>query len=130
MKITRAIAPAAALSMAAILMATASPAMAKDGRITTSGACSSSGTWKLKASPEDGRIEVEAEVDTNRNGQSWNWTMTHNGGGAIRGKGVTRAPSGSFEVRRVLGNLSGRDTFAFTAQRAGTNQVCRGIIRF
>jgi hypothetical protein len=128
MKTTRAIAPAA-IALTAILMTTAAPAMAKDGRVTASGSCSSSGAWKLKASPEDGRIEVEAEVDTNRNGQKWAWTMTHNGGGAVRGTGTTRAPSGSFEVRRVLGNLAGTDTFAFTAQRVGSSQVCRGIVR-
>jgi hypothetical protein len=128
MKTTRAIAPAA-IALTAILMTTAAPAMAKDGRVTASGSCSNSGTWKLKASPEDGRIEVEAEVDTNRNGQKWAWTMTHNGGGAVRGTGTTKAPSGSFEVRRVMSNLAGTDTFAFTAQRVGTSQVCRGIVR-
>jgi hypothetical protein len=129
MKITRTFAPAA-LAMTAILVATAAPAMAKDGRVTSSGSCTGAATWTMKASPENGRIEVEAEVDSNRNGQAWAWTMTHNGAGAIHGTGTTRAPSGSFEVRRVLGNLGGQDTFAFTARRTGTNQICRGILHF
>lgn len=128
MKTTRALAPAA-IALTAILMTTAAPAMAKDGRVTASGSCSASGTWKLKASPEDGRIEVEAEVDTNRNGQKWAWTMTHNGGGAVSGRGTTMAPSGSFEARRVLSNRAGTDTFAFTARRVGTGQLCRGTVR-
>jgi hypothetical protein len=130
MNTTRALAVPAALAVTAILVTGAGPAMAKDGRVTAAGSCSSSGTWKLKASPENGRIEVEAEVDTNRNGQRWAWTMTHNGGGAVRGTSTTQAPSGSFEVRRVMSNAAGTDTFAFTAQRTGTSQVCRGIVRF
>lgn len=127
MKTTRALA-SGAIALTAILMTSAAPAMAKDGRVTASGSCTS-GTWKLKASPEDGRIEVEAEVDTNRNGQRWAWTITHQGSAAVRGTGTTRAPSGSFEARRVLSNLAGTDTFAFTARRAGTSQLCRGIVR-
>lgn len=56
--------------------------------------------------------------------------MTHNGSGAIRGAATTKAPSGSFEVRRVLVNFAGQDTFAFTATRRGTSQVCRALVRF
>jgi hypothetical protein len=130
MNIARALAPAAAVTLTAVLIGSAAPAMAKDGRITSSGACSSGATWKMKASPENGRIEVETEIDSNRNGQVWAWTLTHNGGGALRGTGTTKAPSGSFEVRRVLGNQAGTDTFALTATRKGTSQVCRAQIRF
>jgi hypothetical protein len=129
MNITRVLAPAA-VAMTAILVAGAAPAMAKDGRVTSSGSCSSAGAWKLKASPEDGRIELEGEVDTNRNGQAWHWVISHNGSQAASGHTTTRAPSGSFEVRRVLSNRRGTDTFVFQARRTGTQQVCRGVIRF
>lgn len=130
MHITRALAPAAALALSAVLVTAAAPAMAKDGRITTSGGCGSGTVWKMKASPDDGRIEVEAEIDSNRSGQVWAWTLTHNGAGALRGTGTTRGASGSFEVERKLGNFAGQDTFAFTAKRNGTTQVCRALVRF
>lgn len=129
MTTTRALAPAGA-ALVAVLLATAAPAVAKDGDVVTRGSCSSAASWKMKASPEDGRVEVESEIDSNRNGQTWRWVLTHNGAVAGRGHSTTRAPSGSFEVRRVRSNLKGTDTFAFTAQRIGTRQICRAVVRF
>jgi hypothetical protein len=126
---TRALAPAG-VALAAVLLSTAAPAVAKDGDVIARGSCSSAATWKMKASPEDGRIEVESEIDTNRNGRTWRWVLSHNGAVAARGYSTTRAPSGSFEVRRVLSNRAGTDTFAFTAQRPGTSQICRAVVRF
>ncbi len=35
--------------------------------------------WKLKLSPENGRIEVEFEIDQNINGQIWNVRLKRNG---------------------------------------------------
>ena len=102
----------------------------RDGDVRTSGACQGVAHWKLKASPEDGRIEVEGEVDSNVSGQTWRWTLTHNGKAAGSGTRKTAGRSGSFEVRRVAGNWSGRDTFVFRAQRPGTQQICRGTVRF
>ena len=113
-----------------MLSAAVAPAVAKDGDVRRSGSCSPSGTWKVKASPEDGRIEVEGEVDSNRNGQKWYWSIRHNGPIVAHGQRRTVAPSGSFEVRRVLANRAGTDTFVFTARRAGSQQVCRGTVRF
>ena len=43
------------------------------------GNCSGSSDWKLKLSPEDGRIEVEFEVDSNVAGQTWQVRLTKNG---------------------------------------------------
>jgi hypothetical protein len=126
---TRVLAPAG-VALAAVLLSTAGPAVAKDGDVVTRGSCSGAATWKMKAGPEDGRIEVEAEIDSNRNGQTWRWVLSHNGSVAARGSSTTRAPSGSFEVRRVLADLAGTDTFAFTAQRPGTSQICRAVVRF
>ena len=100
MSTTRVLAPVIALA-SAVLLTTAAPALAKDGDVRTSGACQGVATWKMKASPEDGRIEVEAEVDSNRIGQTWNWTLFHNGNVASRGTSTTAGRSGSFEVRRV-----------------------------
>ena len=106
------------------------PALAKDGDVIRVGSCSGSADWKLKASPEDGRIEVEAEVDSNRNGQVWRWRLVHNGSISARGRSKTHAPSGSFEVRRVLVNLQGTDRIRFVARHPASGQVCRGTVRF
>ena len=126
---TRILAPTVALAAAVLL--TSTPALAKDGDVRTSGTCQGGAEWKLKASPEDGRIEVEGEVDSNRVGQTWNWTLRR-GNGTLVGSGTrkTAGRSGSFEVRRVAGNWSGTDTFVFRAQRPGTQQICRGTVRF
>ena len=71
---------ALAVLMIGGLTATA-PASAKDGdgRVIVRGDCSKRADWKLKAKPDDGRMEVELEVDVNRVGQSWTWTLRSNG---------------------------------------------------
>src|SRR4051812_35383390 len=62
MRVNRAfVAPAAVAMTAVMLSAGVAPAVAKDGDVRRSGSCSPSGHWKVKASPEDGRIEVEGE---------------------------------------------------------------------
>ena len=87
------------------------------------------GRWKLKVGPEDGRLEVEGEVDSNRNGQTWRWSILHNGSLSASGTRTTRAPSGSFEVRRTVVNLRGTDTLTFRARNPRTGEQCRGIVR-
>ena len=58
-------ASAATLSTVALLPATAHAKGDDDGRVQRSGSCVT-GVWKLKAKPDDGRLEVEFEIDTNR----------------------------------------------------------------
>lgn len=117
-------------ALALSLTMTATPALANDGDVIRRGSCSGTADWKLKASPEDGHIEVEGEVDSNHNGQVWRWRIVHNGTISARGKATTHAPSGSFEVRRVLVNLAGTDTIRFVARHLASDQVCRGTVRF
>ena len=122
---------AVAVVATASLVAVAAPAQAKGGDdIVRRGNCAASTDWKLKVGTDDGRLEVEGEIDSNRNGQSWNWSIQHNGSIAASGQRTTVAPSGSFEVRRVLANRAGTDTFVFTARRDGSQQLCRGTVRF
>jgi hypothetical protein len=116
-----------ALSVPVGLVAPAS-ASGGGGDVRTSGACSGSAHWKLKAKPDDGRIEVEGEVDSNRSGQLWSWTFKHNGSISASGSKSTSGVSGSFEVRRRMANLAGTDHFVFRATHRG--QVCRGTIAF
>ena len=102
------------------------PATAGDDDVRRSGSCSGSSNWKLKLSPENGALEVEFEVDQNVNGDTWRVTMRHDGTRFFRGRRVTQAPSGSFEVRRVEGNHSGTDHFTARARNLSTDEVCRG----
>ncbi len=103
---------------------------AKDGDIIRRGECTARSDWKLKLSPEDDRIEVEFEVDQNRNGQRWNVKLKRNGNVFWRGVRTTKAPSGSFTVRRLSSNGPGVDRIAARAKNPRTGEVCRGVTRF
>ena len=120
---------ALALSSAFVVVA-ATPASAKDGDVIRRGSCSASSDWKLKASPEDGRIEVEGEVDSNVVGQTWRWRMLHNGTVSAKGTATTTGPSGSFDVRRLMVDAAGTDTIGWRATNPATGEVCRGSLRF
>ena len=116
--------------VATTLVAAPMTASAKDGDIIRQGSCTARSDWKLKLSPENGRIEVEFEVDQNRNGQKWNIKMKRNGNVIWRGARTTRPPSGSFEVRRVTRNGAGAERIVVRARNASTGEVCRGFARF
>jgi hypothetical protein len=96
------------------------------GGVRASGACSMTGTWKLKAKNDDGALEVEAEVDTNRVGQHFTWRITDDSVRVAHGTAVTVAPSGSFAVNRHIANRAGTDKIAFRAVN-GSN-VCAGSV--
>src|SRR5207253_9017863 len=101
---------AAAGLLAAGIFAAAPHAFASGGGgITTEGSCSGASTWKLKLSPENGRLQVEFEVDENVIGDTWNVRMKDNGTVFFRGQAVTKGPSGSFEVRKVTADRPGTD---------------------
>jgi hypothetical protein len=119
----------AALTLPVALVAPAAASHGGGGDdVRTSGGCSGSAHWKLKAKPDDGRIEVEGEIDSNRSGQVWHWKFKHNGSVSARGTKTTGGPSGSFEVKRRMANLAGKDHFVFRAEHR--HQVCRGTISF
>jgi hypothetical protein len=111
---------------ALVLAGAATPASAKDGDVIREGACSARSDWKLKLSREDGRIEVEFEVDQNVRGDAWRVRIRHDGSTFVKGRRVTRGPSGSFEVRAVERNRAGRDVFRGRAVNARTGEVCSG----
>ena len=123
---------AAALSVVATF-AVALPATASHGGgrddVRTSGSCSASSSWKLKAKPDDGRIEVEFEVDSNRNGQTWTTAISDQGVRIFTGSRVTKAPSGSFSVEIKTRNRASTDTFVAKARNPRTGELCTGRIR-
>src|SRR3954470_10977305 len=101
------------LTLSAVVAAAAlapTTALAKHGGgddTSARGSCTKSSASKLKLSADDGRIETEFEVDQNRNGVRWRVTLSRNGKRVVSTRAITRAPSGSFEVRRMLSNGPG-----------------------
>jgi hypothetical protein len=118
------------LALAVFSIAVAPPALARDGDVIRRGACSGASTWKLKLSPENGKIEVELEVDQNRVGDTWRVRMRHDGEIFFSGRRTTKAPSGSFEVRRVEPNRAGDDGFRARARNLRTGELCVGRATF
>ena len=112
------------------LGATVAPAAANDADVIRTGSCTGASDWKLKLSPENGKIEVEFEVDQNRNDRLWRVKIKQDGIKVWSGLRYTRAPSGSFEVRIVRPNTAGTDTFVGRAVNLNSGEVCRGVARF
>jgi hypothetical protein len=113
MSILRLTAIAAVAIAAATAFVPAAPA--KNGNPKARGTCTASSTSKLKVKIENGRIEVEFEVDQNRNGIPWKVTLRRNGTSLASITARTRAPSGSFTVRRVIANAPGADRITANA---------------
>ena len=122
------------LASGLLLMATAATAApaasANSGDVLATGSCSGAAHWKLKLSPENGRIAVEFEVDTNRIGKTWAVKIKRNGIVLASGTRVTKAPSGSFVFRTTVSNLAGPDTIVGRAVSLSSGQLCRGVAVF
>lgn len=113
----------------ALTVGLAPAALAGDDRgVERRGPCSGTSDWKLKAKPDNGRIEVEFEVDSNRVGQTWNVRLRDDGTLFFRGTRTTRPPSGSFEVRAFTRNRPGADVIVGRAVNPATGEVCRGSV--
>ena len=102
----------------------------KGREVIRQGSCAGTSDWKLKAKADNGRIEVEFEVDQNVAGDTWAVRLKDNGMVFFKGKRITQAPSGSFEVRRLTDNLAGTDHIVGTAMNLSTGEVCRGALNF
>ena len=119
---------AALVAMLALLASTAFASGHKGGRgIIKTGKCSASSHWKLKAKSDDGRIETEFEVDQNRVGKRWRVTIKRNGSTVFRSMRTTQAPSGSFDVHRLLAGGAGSRIVA-TAKSLSDGETCRAAI--
>lgn len=91
--------------------------------------CSKGSSVKLKASPEDGEVEVEGEVDSNVNRQEWGWSLLHDGLPSASGIAFTAGPSGSFEVEKLFAGGAGTHEFTFTATGPG-GETCTVSLTF
>jgi hypothetical protein len=109
----RSLIPLTLILFAAALLAVPA-AFAKQGPSRTiRGTCTQQSTSKLKLAHDDRGVEVEFQVDQNRNGVPWKVALRRNGHRVASLKAVTSAPSGSFEIRRVIagsGRISARAT--------------------
>jgi hypothetical protein len=119
--------PICLVATAALVAAPATPA--KDGDVLVRGTCTKASSSKLKLSPEDGRIEVEFEVDQNRNGVRWTVVLRRPARVVFRGAQITRGPSGSFELRRVVGDTAGGDRIIARAT-SPSGELCRAAATF
>jgi hypothetical protein len=120
---------AALIGTLALLASTALASGQKGGRgIIKTGKCSASSHWKLKAKSDDGRIETEFEVDQNRVGKRWRVTIARNGHAVFRGIRTTMAPSGSFEVRRLLAGPAAGTRIVATARSLQSGETCRAAL--
>jgi len=113
-------------SVLALTVVGSAAAHANPADVIRRGNCSGSSDWKLKLSPEDGRIEVQFEVDQNVVGDTWRVRFFRNGTLFATARATTTAPSGSFEVRRLANNGSGTDAFRVRAANLSTGEVCVG----
>jgi hypothetical protein len=115
------------LTLSAVVAAALLPipvSAAKDREVLVRGTCTGPSTSKLKLSDEDNGIEVEFEVDQNRRGVRWSVVVRRSARVLFRTTRVTRGPSGSFEVERVVANRAGRDRITARATRS-SGEVCR-----
>lgn len=113
-------------ALAALTLAgTAPAALAGDGDVERRARCSMGSLVTLDLSPEDGRVEIEIEVDENRAGSRWSVVANRNGRRVLSRTAVTRPPSGSFGVRRVVSRGGPRTRVVAVARRASTGEVCR-----
>jgi hypothetical protein len=101
-------------------------ATAKAGDVVRTGSCSGSSDWKLKLSPDNGKIELEYEVDSNKVGQTWRVKLFHDGNRFFVGTRTTAGASGSFTVRKVVANHSGTDSFKAKAVNLSSGETCVG----
>ena len=117
------------IAMAGVLLFTVAGttnAFAKDGDVIHRGSCSGSSDWKLKLSPDNGKIEVEYEVDSNKVGQHWRVKLFENGNRIFKGTKTTQGASGSFTVRTLAKNTAGTDSFRAHALNLGNGETCGG----
>jgi hypothetical protein len=97
--------------------------VAKDGEIIKRGKCSNGVETELKASPENGQIEVEYELGDAVPGSRWRIRITKNGKSILRATQRANA-AGDIEVRQITTNLAGREMIRATAKRTGAAGAC------
>jgi len=117
------------LAVAALAAVSSAPAKGGGAEVIKRGSCSGSANWKLKAKVDGGVIETEFEVDQNVAGKKWRVVIRQNGVKRFSGIKTTKAPSGSFTVRKLLDNKAGSDRIVGKTTALSSGQTCRGALR-
>jgi hypothetical protein len=108
------------LALFALSLLAVPAALAKGGNaVRIRGVCTKQSTSTMKLSREDRAIEIEFEVDQNRNGVPWKVRLSRNGKAIASLTARTRAPSGSFDIRRVVAGQLAADRIKAVATRSG-----------
>jgi hypothetical protein len=121
---------AATVLAVAVIGAGTTSANAKGREVRSSGSCSGTSVWKLKAKTDNRKIQVEAEVDTTKVGTTWSVKLADNGTRFASVTRTTLAPSGSFTVSRLITNQTGSDRITLVATNAATGERCSGTVVF
>jgi len=80
---------------------------------------------EVEGEAERRRLETEFGVDQNRVGRRWSVVLRRNGSVVLRGTRRTTAPSGSFEIRKML---VGGGRIAATATALANGETCRATL--
>lgn len=99
----------------------------KRGEKRVAGSCTGRSSAKLKAKPDDGRLETEFEVDQNRNGVKWAVRIHRNGKLVVKTNATTKPPSGSFSIERRLADPAGSDRITAKAT-SPSGEVCNAAL--
>ncbi len=102
-----------ALVAAFVLLVPAGIAAAGQNDVIREGSCGNASDWKVKVSPDNGRLEVEFEVDQNVSGDRWRVRIRHDGDLAFRGTRMTH----------------GRERFVHRSDRGGRHGRLRRVPR-
>lgn len=97
---------------------------AKDGDLIVRGNCAGGIKTKLKASPENGRIELEYELDNAAPNEAWRIIIRKNGRAILRTTKRTNGV-GDLEVRKLTSNGNGNERIEASAKRVSGGGVCR-----
>jgi hypothetical protein len=116
--------------VAAASISSAPAAVAKEGDVIVTGACSGESTWKVKLRALDGMIRVWFEVDTDVVGEDWQFLLKANGRRILKGIRTTVEPSGSFQVSRMIADGEGTETITASATNLATGETCSGAASF
>ena len=115
------------LAVFALALLAVPAALAKNGNhrdVRIQGVCTQQSTSKLKLKREDRGTRVEFEVDQNRSGVPWTVTLSVNDTPLTSFTATTRAPSGSFEIRRLIAGLLRTDRITAVATQADSGETC------
>lgn len=120
-------APVLLATLGTMILAFSGPVAAKEGDLIARGSCGGRIKTKLKASPENGRIELEYELDNAAPNEAWRILIRKNGRTILR---TTRRTNGfgDLEVRKLTSNGNGNERIEASAKRVSGGGVCRLIL--